>query len=573
MMKKLISILFLFIGITLNAQYRGLWFEGTQYYTLRDSTVTVWGKDTLTNPPMVRTITAWYLANVPAAYANFADVADSARVADTSYYSLSTMFSDNAGYSDSSGYSDTTGYALTYPKDSVFDEFTIGLANVGTLVIDIDSISDRTDFKKIVEETDYDSLSVEGYKIYFNKSEGVFEMQTAKNGVVWQGALEDLAVFYNATESTIENCIPISFAGTITGDSIPNGMPTLVSNTQLADAYYGISTTEVPPNDWGFVTERGLVRGCNTSNLDSVELWCGEGVIIDTAAAYPSKKVFVGIKIKDGVTDGIIFSYPNLSFRRQYQTRDYSFTTQGLGNGTYYRGGFYRAPAASVTLTQASPTQTFGTANIAYSAHGFVVCGGVGTVNTGVVGLRITGTSITDEGVETVSDADTIITDITTTSLNKYFEGKKFSGIITFQLIVMSGSPTTYSLTFNYGYAKYEDAGNRNFYVTGLECVGLAGANDAGFNIELLKHDETGWTYNASAFVPGGDVIASLITDLPIKNDIGTGLPFAWKRSDLTEYVKSSNADEGVIYRITTTQNNSIATMDLHLIIALDERN
>lgn len=564
-MKKFFAILlFSLTGITLNAQYRGLWFEATQYYTLGSATVTYWGDDTLTSPQMVRDWIDYYFINKTVDSALYADVADSARISATSYYSLETEYSDSAGFAD------TSFYALTYTKDSVFDEFTIGKGFIDTLIIDTDTIINRNSYKKIVEGLDYDSLSVKGYKIYFNESEGVFEMQTAKSGVVWQGALEDLAVFYNATGSTIDNCTPISFAGTVTGDSIPNGIPTLVSNAQLADAYYGLSTTEVLPGDWGFVTERGLVRECNTSVLDTVELWAGEGIVIDSAAAYPSKKVFVGIKIKDGVTDGIIYSYPNQSFRRIFQTRDYSFTTTGLGNGTYYRGGFYRAPAASVTLTQASPTQTYGSANVAYSAHGFVVCGGTGTVDAGQIGLRITGSSINDDGVVVASDADTIITDITTTALNDFFEGKKFNGIITFELITISGTPTTYSLTINYGYAKYEDAGNRNFYVTGTECVGLAGANDTGFNIELLKHDPNGWTYNASAFVPGGNIIASLITDIPTKNDIANATPFAWKRSGLSELVNGAIANEGVIYRITTTQNSSVATMDLHLVIALE---
>ena len=64
-------------------------------------------------------------------------------------------------------------------------------------------------------------------------------------------------------------------------------------------------------------------------------------------------------------------------------------------------------------LTQGTTTQTFGTANISYASHPFVVAGGAGTTDAGVVGLRVTGTRIQDDGTRTVGYADTIITDIT----------------------------------------------------------------------------------------------------------------------------------------------------------------
>ena len=196
--------------------------------------------------------------------------------------------------------------------------------------------------------------------------------------------------------------------------------------------------------------------------------------------------------------------------------------------------------------------------------------GGAGTATGGVVGLRVTGTSVNDLGEYTTSDADTILTDITSVALNEYYEAKKFVGTVTYQLITISGAPTTYSLTFNYGYAKYEDANNSDFYIIGSEIVGVAGANDSGFDIELLKHSAQGWTYSAGAFIPGDGSIAKLSTDIPTENNLATGLPFAWKRSSLNEYIEGSES-EGILYRITTTANSAVQSMDIHLIIELDE--
>lgn len=112
-MKKLFFILSLvLISIGVNAQFRALWFEATQYYKLGDSTVTVWGADTLTNPAMVREAIQWYFNNVPVDSAGYADTsgyaleslkADSSTIADTSYYSLK---------SDSSTVADTSLYSL-----------------------------------------------------------------------------------------------------------------------------------------------------------------------------------------------------------------------------------------------------------------------------------------------------------------------------------------------------------------------------------------------------------------------------------------------------------------------------
>lgn len=123
---------------------------------------------------------------------------------------------------------------------------------------------------------------------------------------------------------------------------------------------------------------------------------------------------------------------------------------------------------------------------------------------------------------------------------------------------------TAFSYDFNYGYAKYEDFGNRNFTVTDFEAVGLANANDGSFEIELLHHNDTGWTYDAAAFQAGNTPLLSMNTIHGTEQDIDAGAPFAFKRTGLGTTV-DGNALEGVIVRVTTGANDAVTYMDSHI--------
>lgn len=252
----------------------------------------------------------------------------------------------------------------------------------------------------------------------------------------------------------------------------------------------------------------------------------------------------------------------------ELKCRTYGFASPAGASGTYYVAGFYRAPSAHVAADQAGPTQTHGSANSSYAAFAFVVAGGAGVVAAGVgnqVGLRVTGTSITDKGVRTGSDTEVLTDDITGLALNDYLQTtKKWIGQITFELYVVGGAPATYSLNFNYGTAKFENICNKNFFVKGIDIAGRAGANDSGFNIELLHHKLTGWTYDAAAFVPGTTVLASMNSDHVTEKNLVTSEDFGYKRDNLGQFVASGNG-EGILFRITTGANKAVEAMDLHL--------
>ena len=244
--------------------------------------------------------------------------------------------------------------------------------------------------------------------------------------------------------------------------------------------------------------------------------------------------------------------------------KDYSFTSRGVTAGTYYVGGYYLAPSTDANLTQASTTVSYGTANSSYAAHPFIVAGGAGTVDVGTVGLRANFTRIQDDGTRTTSYTEVITADITTLSLNDYIEVGKCIGPVEYELYVVDGSPTTYSLDFNYGLAKYEDFGNRNFMVTDFEVTGIGGATDTNAAIALLHHTNSGWTYSAAAFTPGNGSIVNMVTDHSTDDNIINSEPFAYKRANI-DFPVAAAGPNGIIVEIVAGQNNTYQILNAHI--------
>lgn len=237
--------------------------------------------------------------------------------------------------------------------------------------------------------------------------------------------------------------------------------------------------------------------------------------------------------------------------------KSYSIAEIG-SSGTKYYAGFYEAPSTDVTLTiGGTVTQTLGTANVGYGAHAFVVASGAG--GTDLV-LTVSGTSIDDTGTRTTSDSEVIVADTDAAVTDQYFETtKKWLGQITYTLTGAAGS-----FTFNYGFTKYEDFGNRDFTITDFEVVLTANNNDTGFDIELLHHQATGWTYSAGSFVPGSAPIVQMTTDYSTESDLVSGQMFAYKRAMLSTAI-DGDGSEGIIVRLTTTANNAVLHGDIHV--------
>lgn len=255
-----------------------------------------------------------------------------------------------------------------------------------------------------------------------------------------------------------------------------------------------------------------------------------------------------------------------------------TFKSPAATTGTFHTFGFYEAPAAHKVLTNAATTQTLGTANNAYTAHAFLVSKDTPAApsggTTGTAKITVTGTSITDNGVRQAGDSEILVADITTLTANKYVQTvKTWIGQVTFT-IAATGNHTVFSATCNYGYAAPYIFGERKVEIYSFEATGRGGAADAGFNVELLKHSTTGWVYSAAAFIPGGTVICAMATDLITEKEIASGKRFKYFRDDLDyeidgtyngENYGSHTDSEGVVVRITTSQNNAVESSDFRI--------
>jgi len=228
----------------------------------------------------------------------------------------------------------------------------------------------------------------------------------------------------------------------------------------------------------------------------------------------------------------------------------WAFASPAGSTGTFYWGGFYIDAGSDNDF---NPSVNLGTANKSYAAHVYVVAAS-GATDTEIT---VTGTSITDAAVRTTSDTEVI--SLTDASADVYYEtSKKFLGLVT-----VNKTAGTDRLC-NYGWAKYWDNNNSDFNVVGMECTGLAGANDTGFNIELLHHKSTGWTYNNGSSATSPTAIASLQTDHNTEYELANGQEFAYKRSNLSTAVSGSGS-EGTMFRITTTANKAVELATLML--------
>ncbi len=242
--------------------------------------------------------------------------------------------------------------------------------------------------------------------------------------------------------------------------------------------------------------------------------------------------------------------------------KSYTYKSRDTATGLNYVAGYYNASATEATLANGGATVTHGGANHPYAAHAFIVSEGNGTTNGTTLVLTVSGTSITDAGVRNAGGTEVIEATALVSATNSYYETiLKWIGTITYTL-TSDGGVFTYD--FNYGFVKYEDFGNRAFTLNDIEAVGLADANDAAFDIEILHHKATGWTYAAAGFVPGAAALYKMTTIHSTESDIDNGEPFAFKRAGLSDSMDGSNG-EGIIIRITTGAAKAVAYMDLHI--------
>jgi len=199
-----------------------------------------------------------------------------------------------------------------------------------------------------------------------------------------------------------------------------------------------------------------------------------------------------------------------------------------------YAGGFYDFASADNDF---DPSIAFGTTAVGVAAHFSIVTGAVATTE---IQITITGTSITDTGVQTGSDSE-IITIPEATAADSYFETlKKWNGEITIE--TTAGT----AVTCNYGWTKYWDHRNEDFQIIGFEAIWESDSTDSSSDIVLIHHKATGWTFNSGAKPDRPTPIASLTGDHPGNTTLKVGQG-AWKRSDLATDINGADG-EGVLF-------------------------
>lgn len=370
--------------------------------------------------------------------------------------------------------------------------------------------------------------------------------------------------FYNGTGTKIFNGEALNAVGSNIANKVFNVCLADASSAQTSSSIIGLATHDVEPEAVGLATFIGEVRDFSTSHLSTTgPTYISEtpGALTNTRPKYPSNIVFMG---------GCVFSDANgiaqvvvTRFIRNDVSTSFNFTSQGISAGMFWKGGFYDWESDDITLTNLSTDQTLGTADRTYAAHIGIVPDGPGTVDTGQVGLRVTGIQDSETGVQVAAQTAIITDDITTLTLNTMIEcTEKFSGEVTIETYIVSGSPTTWSVTFNYGYSKYEDFFNVNATVIGLQVQWQGNANDGSMNIKLFHHKPENWTYAATGFVPGNGVICERLVDQALASNVVNNQDGAYKRSQLDTYITSGNG-EGLIVQIITGQQNTIQSMDL----------
>jgi len=342
---------------------------------------------------------------------------------------------------------------------------------------------------------------------------------------------------------TTPEVMRIVYAGNVgIGTTTPDTKLQVVGDVKFGDDNTNYMTVDGSGNQsFAGAATLTLINGTSINEFSTDDTLAG-----DSDDAVPTEKA-----VKTYVDSKVVF-------------KSFNVTTQGLGaSPDVYAAGFYEAPAADADLTQANLTQTLGTANKSEAAHAFLVASGAGATDGSDLVITVTGISITDAGVRNAADSEVIVADATAMSTDEYFETtKKWLGQITYTLSSTAG--TAYSATFNYGFTKYEDYGNRDFTITDFEVVGLAGANDNDLDITLFHHHSTGWTYNAAAFIPGGTKICQMSTDHSTDDQLVSSEHFAYKRAGLSTSIAGSGI-EGVIVLVTSSANNAIEYANIHI--------
>ena len=228
-------------------------------------------------------------------------------------------------------------------------------------------------------------------------------------------------------------------------------------------------------------------------------------------------------------------------------SKDFSFATSSVGAATSYVGGFYRDAGTNNDLSGA---QSLGTALSSYGAKVYVVLG-ANTVDT--ISITVSGTSwVASTGTRTAADTE-VIQFTHPAVVDDYIQTTKaWIGQVTLQTTAGTAK------SCNYGFARYFNANEATFSITGFSSTWLAGATDAGFNVEVLHHKTSGWTYTAGGATPPA-ALWSMETDYGVATESKAIVDEegSWERTSLSQAI-AGGSNEGVLIRLTSSVASAI---------------
>lgn len=398
-----------------------------------------------------------------------------------------------------------------------------------------------------------------GLMFYQAANGGGFMAYVEESDVTLNIGEEEWITVRNDTGVTIVDGAPVYISG------ISGGIPQISLVIADGDRVTGVATHSIEDGTIGKVTRGGRVTGPDFTGFavgDTLYISpITPGLLINVAPIFPDTVIEVGTVV-DNANPGSLNVDIEHHATKPVVIKSYNFSARTAASGIYYLGGYYAAPLADSNLSDGSPTQTYGTVNSPRGANAFFVYGG-GSTNGSTITVTVTGTSIDPAtGVRTTSDSEELFNSaVGSLTVNDYYETTlKWVGQITYTLTSDGG---TFTCDFNYGFCKYERYIGVPVVVRTIDIAGLADANDAGFDVELLHHKPNGWTYHATAFVPGFTE-ESFVSDYSTDSDLKAGEEFAWDRSDLLLDV-ATDTGEGVLVRVTTSVNNSVTYMSCHI--------
>jgi hypothetical protein len=444
------------------------------------------------------------------------------------------------------------------------------------LEVDIDSLSK---LNAIVGESllTAETLAVTAWDVItFNPvadpvyAPGVIWYSNAAGGG-WRGYVEEADITANFMEEqwvTVRND---------TGVTIPDGTPVHIVGWAAGIAQVepiiangfrviGLVTHSIEPGTVGKATTSGRLTGPDYTSFSA-----GDTLYVSTSVAgevtnvvplWPLTAIELGV-VADNSNPGSMNVDIEHHGNKNVIIKSYNFSSRDVTSGIAYLGGFYDFPATDMNLSQASPTQVVGAANVGYGAHVAVVFGAASTDGSTIT-LTATGTSHEPTtGVSTPADSEVLYTGaVGGLTLNEYIESTKhWVGEVT---LTLTSDGVNFTLDANYGLTQYEDVSTIDLVVRAVDVAGLCNNTDVSFNLELLHHESAGWTYAATGFVPGSAVFASYVGDYGSNSKILGGSNFSWKRFDILETILAG-VGEGLLLRVTTSTNNAISFMNAHI--------